>query len=96
MSCWSGMKTNTLQGNIIMTSSRQVSYASYSKILTKHMYEGKSLYQAHLLAMLTYHESLLPTSFYDEYGVSQQICPLIVDTQSGMYNVSAHLLALLQ
>ncbi len=79
MSCWSGMKADNLQWNIILSSSKQVSYAAYTKSFVKHLYAKKTIYEAQLLTMLEYHESLLPTSFFDQSWVSREICPLLAD-----------------
>lgn len=80
MSCRSGRKTDSLQWNIIMSSSQQVSYAAYTKMFVEELYAWKTIYEAHLSTMLHYHESLLPTSFYDEDGISKELCPLLHDT----------------
>lgn len=77
ISCRSNMKTESLIWNVIMSSSRQVSYASYSKYFIQELYAGKTIYQAHVASMINYHDSLLPTSFYDTQWVSRAICPLL-------------------
>lgn len=76
MSCRSAKKTDKLLGNIIMSSSDQVSYGTYSNFFVESFGKWESLYQAHLYAMTKYHQSLLPTSFWYTPDESVELCPV--------------------
>lgn len=76
MSCRSSRKTNTLLGNVIMSSSEQVSYVSYTKSFIEAFERGDGFYQAHMYAMMHYHQSLLPTSYCNHFGEIIELCPL--------------------
>lgn len=76
MSCWSSRKTNSLLGNVIMSSSEQVSYVSYTNFFIESFMAWESFYQAHVYAMMHYHQSLLPTSYCNNRGEIIELCPL--------------------
>lgn len=76
MSCRSAKKTNKMMGNIIMNSSDQVSYVNYTNYFVAAYRTGLTMYQAHLSAMLQYHQSLLPTSYINTHGELREICPI--------------------
>lgn len=79
MSCRSAKKTNRMVGNIIMNSSDQVSYVTYTDYFVESFRHGNSLYLAHLFAMMKYHQSLLPTSYVNQFGESIELCPIASD-----------------
>ncbi len=86
MSCRSSKKTDSLVGNVIMSSSEQVSYVSYTKAFLRSFEKGESLYQAHLLAMAQYNQSLLPTSYCNEFGEVIELCPVNNSAQPHTYS----------
>jgi len=74
VSCWSGSKAQQMRGNVIMSSSDQVSYGYYMDHFLQYYRTGKSLYVSHMLTSMEYQESLLPTSFLDENGETAILC----------------------
>lgn len=79
-SCRSGTKTWKLGGNVIMSSSQQVSYVDYLQRFSDAFSWADSFFQSHVYAMTKYNLSLLPTSYINEQWETIIITPLSLYT----------------